>query len=230
MMAIAIMQPYLFPYIGYWQLINAVDIFVIFDDVSFIKRGYINRNSILVDGKSHLFTLGLIKASQHKLISDIQVGNNRDRILKTIKMAYKKAPYFKAVYPLLEDILNQEEKMLAKFLGNSLEIVSSYLHIDTRFVYSSAIEKDNSLKGQGKILDIAKRLAATTYINSIGGQKLYDKEKFRQENIQLNFIKTKPLEYKQFEKFFVPNLSIVDAMMFNAVEDIQVMINNFELI
>ena len=83
-MTVAIMQPYLFPYIGYWQLIHAVDTFVIFDDVNYIKKGYINRNNILVNGQKQTFTLELMSASQNKLINDIDIGNNIEKVMESI--------------------------------------------------------------------------------------------------------------------------------------------------
>ena len=229
-MTLAIMQPYLFPYIGYWQLINTADTFVIYDDVNFIKQGYINRNSILVNKKKQLFTLELIQASANKLINEIQIGRNRAKILKTIKQNYIKAPYFKTVYPILEDIFNQDEQNLAKFIGYSLQHISDYLQIETKLIYSSDIKKDNSLKAQDKVIHICKILKATHYINAIGGQELYSKERFKSENIQLNFIKTKLLEYKQFDNEFIPYLSIIDIMMFNDIHDIKMMLNSYELV
>lgn len=227
-MTLAIMQPYLFPYIGYWQLINAVDTFVIFDDVNFIKKGYINRNSILLGGKSQQFTLELIGASQNKLINEIEVGNSSKKLLKTIEMSYKKAPYFERIFPIIEDIFNQDEKNLAKFIGYSLQKVSNYLETDTKFIYSSDIHKDNSLKAQDKILDICKKLKATDYINAIGGQELYDKKKFQEENINLSFLDTELVEYKQFKNEFVPYLSIIDVLMFNSIDRIRDMLSRYE--
>lgn len=229
-MTIAIMQPYLFPYIGYWQLINAVDTFVIYDDVNYINKGYINRNSILSNGKSQQFTLELIGASQNKLINEIEVGNNLKKLLKTIEMSYKKAPYFDNIFLIIEDIFNQEEKNLAKFIGYSLQKIANYLDIDTKFIYSSHIEKDNTLKAQDKIIDICKKLEARVYINSIGGQELYNKEKFKEENIKLNFLKTQFIEYKQFKNDFVPSLSIIDILMFNSKDEIKNMLNRYELV
>ena len=229
-MKIAIMQPYLFPYIGYWQLINAVDTFVIYDDVSFIKKGYINRNAILIGGKSQQFTLELIGASQNKLINEIEIGNNSKKILKTIGMSYKKAPYFDIVFPIIEDVINQNEKNLAKFIGYSLEIFSTYLEINTNFIYSSNIEKNNDLKAQDKIIDISKKLSATNYINAIGGQELYDKDKFQENNITLKFLDTQITEYKQFKNDFISHLSIIDIMMFNSVCEIKKILYNNTLI
>ncbi|MCT7650802.1 WbqC family protein [Aliarcobacter butzleri] len=229
-MTIAIMQPYLFPYIGYWQLINAVDTFVIYDDVNFIKQGYINRNSILSNGKSQQFTLELIGASSNKLIKEIEIGNNANKILKTIKQNYIKAPYFEIVFPMIEDILNQEEKNLAKFIGYSLQQISNYLILDTKFIYSSEIEKDNSLKAQDKVLEICNILKADKYINAIGGQELYNKEIFKENGIELNFLKIELVEYKQFKNDFVPYLSIIDILMFNSKDEIKNMLVRYELV
>jgi len=224
------MQPYLFPYIGYWQLINNVDMFVIFDDVNFIKRGYINRNYILIQGKSKLITLELIKASQNKLIKEIEVGYNSDKLIKTIEMAYKRAPYFKKVFPLIVEILSNKEKNLVKFLSFSLEKISDYLKLNTMFIYSSDIKKDNRLKGQNKIIDICKKIGAKEYVNPIGGITLYKKEVFEKEEIKLKFLKSKKIEYKQFKNEFVPNLSIVDVMMFNDKEKIGSFLKEYDLI
>ena len=229
-MTLAIMQPYLFSYIGYWQLINAVDTFVIFDDVNFIKKGYINRNSILVGGKSQQITLELIGASQNKLINEIKVGNNSQKLLKTIEMSYKKAPYFDNVFSIIEDILNQEESNLAKFIGYSLQKISNYLEIDTKFIYSSSIEKDNSLKAQNKILDICKKLDATDYINAIGGRELYDKDKFEKQNIKLNFLEPEIQKYMQLESEFISYLSIIDIIMFNNKDNISKMLMQYKLL
>lgn len=229
-MKIAIMQPYLFPYIGYWQLISAVDKFIIFDDVNYINKGYINRNNILVNNKSYQFTLDLIGASQNKLINEILIGKNSDKILKTIELNYKKSPYFKDAFPLIEDIFNQKEKNLAKFIGYSLKKISKYLKINITFVYSSDIEKNNYFKNQDKIIDICEKLSATEYINLIGGRELYKSKGFISKNIQLRFIDTKPIKYRQFNDDFVKFLSIIDVMMFNSANELKKIVNCFKLI
>jgi len=218
------MQPYLFPYIGYWQLINAVDVFVIFDDVSYIKKGYINRNSILLNGQGQRITLELIGASQNKLINEIEIRGNSKKILRTIELSYSKAPYFKEIFPIIEEILNQEEKNLAKFIGYSLEKISNYLKIDTKFLYSSSIKKDNSLKAQNKILDICSKLDAKNYINTIGGVNLYDEDRFKKEGIDLNFLKAKIINYQQFKDEFISHLSIIDVLMFNDIDAVRNML------
>ncbi len=224
------MQPYFFPYIGYWQLLYAADTFVIYDDVNFIKQGYINRNSILAGVTSQKVTLEVIGASSNKLINEIYVGNNTKKLLKSIAQAYRKAPEYENIFPLLQSILENPEKNLAKFLKNSIQKISTYLDIDTKIIYSSDIKKDNSLKAQNKVLDICKQLNTSHYINAIGGQDLYSKEAFKSNNIELNFIQTDLIEYEQFKNKFVPYLSIIDILMFNSKQEIQYMLTCYKLI
>lgn len=155
----------------------------------------------------------LIGASQNKLINEIEMGNNENKILQTIERSYKKAPFFNEVFFLLEKIILNQEKNIAKFIGFSLQEILNYLEIDTNLIYSSRIKKNTNLKGQEKILDICKTLNASNYINAIGGQELYSKEKFNEYNINLKFLKTNIIQYKQFNSEFVPFLSIIDILM-----------------
>ena len=229
-MKIAIMQPYLFPYIGYWQLINVVDKFIIFDDVNYINKGFINRNKILVGGKLHQFTLNLIGASQNKLINKIQIEKNYSKILKTIEFNYKKSAQFNNFFPLLKSIFDQKETNLAKFIGNSLKKISEYIEIKTEFAYSSAIKKNNEFKNQDKIINICHTLNATHFINPINGKELYDRKLFAENGIKLNFIQTKSFKYQQFNNQFRPFLSIIDVMMFNNKDHIKSLLNLYELI
>lgn len=229
-MTLGMMQPYFFPYIGYFQLMQVVDIYVLADDLNFMKNGYIKKNSILDQGAPTAILLPLVGASQNKLINEIEVGENVDKLLTGIQRRYTKAPYFKDVFPLLQTIILNEEKNLARYLGSSLMKIADYLNIETAFLYSSEIDKDNSLKFDARIIDVCKRSGADHYINAIGGAALYEKEKFADEGITLNFIDTKEIEYKQFDKEFVPNLSIIDVMMFNSKEDIKAMLDQYELV
>lgn len=231
-MKIGIMQPYLFPYIGYYQLIKAVDTFVIYDDVNYIKQGWINRNRILVNGIENMFSIPLKGGpSQSKKINEMEfLDNTIIKLLRTIEQSYKKSPYFSEVYPLITNILTYEESNMAKFLRYSLNMVMEHLEINTRVLVSSEIEKNNSLKGADKGIDICKQLKATNYINAIGGQELYSKEIFAENGLILNFIETKPIVYPQFKNQFIPWLSIIDVMMFNSVEKIQEMLDSYELI
>jgi len=218
------------PYIGYWQLIKCVDKYVIYDDVNYINRGWINRNNILVNGKKQLFSISLNGASQNKLINAISISDDFVKFRKTIAMAYSKAPYYYDISSLINKIIGFPKDNLANFIGNSIELVCDYLDIKTRLIMSSSIEKNNSLKAQDKILDICSILKADTYINAIGGQELYKKEDFAKEGIRLDFIKSKYIEYPQFKNEFVPWLSIIDVMMFNSVGEISFMLDKYDLV
>ena len=232
-MKISVMQPYFFPYLGYLQMFNAADKFVLLDDVNFIMRGYINRNSILINGKANLFTIPLDKPSQNKLIMDTKLNfdsKSKENFLKTLTLAYKKAPYFNDVYPIMEDIINNPEADLTLFIKYSFEKIKEYLGLNTEILLSSEIEKDNSLKAQDRIIEINKKLNATMYINAIGGQELYNRDDFKKVDIELKFIKMKEIEYKQFKNEFVPNLSFIDVLMFNSIEEVHKLLGEYELI
>ena len=220
-MKLAVMQPYLFPYLGYFQLIRAVDAFVVYDDVNFINRGWINRNSILAQGKALRFTMELEAASQNKLINEIEVKGRNDKLLKSIRQSYSKAPYFSQVFPVIEDILNQQERNLAHFLNYQLRKICDYLGLFPQWHFSSDIKKDKSLRGQDKILAICQELGAEHYINLPGGVELYDRHFFDSKGIELTFIQPLHSSYPQFGNEFVPHLSIIDVMMFNSPGGIQ---------
>lgn len=233
-MKLGIMQPYFFPYIGYYQLINAVDKYIIIDDVNFIKGGWINRNRILVNKQPKYINLPLKGGSRHRHINELEVSSDRSfyqKNLRNLSIHYKKAPYFEEVYPLLEEIMLFEESNLAKWLENSIRKVCNYLDINTPIIVSSNIEKNTDLKCQDKVIDLCKIMEADEYINAIGGQKLYSKDVFMSEGIKLNFLHTNDITYNQFSKDMIePNLSIIDVMMFNSKEEIKKMLEEYTLI
>lgn len=232
-MRLAIMQPYFLPYIGYLQLMNAVDKFVLYDDVNYINKGWINRNRLLVNGQEYLFTIPLKDASQNKLINEIYLSDDpkwRGKLLKTFEQAYKKAPFYSTAFAVTEKIINLDAEKVSDWIAGSFGILIDYLGIQTKIVPSSSIYENTHLKGQERILNICQQVNANHYINPIGGTDLYDKSNFEQVGIQLNFLKSKPLVYSQFKNEFVPWLSIVDIMMFNDVPAIQGYLNEYELI
>lgn len=233
-MKIGIMQPYLFPYIGYWQLIYAVDRFVILDDVNYIMRGYINRNSILLDGKPYKFTIPIKQASQNRLIMDTKLNfeeKDKKKLLATIGNAYKKAPFYERVMPMIKDIILNPQEDLTEYILYSIEMVMKYMEINREIYRSSQIEKDNTLRAQDRIIEICKRLQADTYINPCGGRKLYDHETFEQQGMKLLFLDVcnERIIYKQSQKTFEPNLSIIDVMMFNDITAIKKILEEYEL-
>lgn len=232
-MKVGIMQPYFVPYIGYWQLLNAVDKYVIYDDVNYINRGWVNRNRILLNGEPKYFNLSMLAASQNKLINQICVNKDcrlLEKNLKTIELAYKKAPFYYDVFPLIEQMLRCDKDILSCYISDTIKIVCEYLDIKTELIVSSELKKDCSLKGQDKILAICELLNATEYYNAIGGMKLYSFDAFKEKNIRLAFLKTNKIEYKQFGNEFQSNLSIVDVLMFNSKDEVKKMLNEYTLL
>ena len=231
-MKLGIMQPYFLPYIGYWQLMNAVDKYVIYDDVNFIKGGWINRNQILMNGEGKMINIQMHNASPNKLINEIEVLGNPiyyKKLLKTIESCYKKADYYLEVFPVVESIITQDKVNLAQYLEYSIRQICAYLSIDTQIIVSSTINKNNDLRGQDKVVEICQVLGADEYFNAIGGQELYFDEDFAAKGIKLSFLKTGTIVYKQFNNEFVPNLSIIDLMMFNSRKEIKKMLREYEL-
>lgn len=227
------MQPYFFPYLGYFQLINAVDKFVIFDDVNYINKGWINRNNILVNDKAFMITLPLKEASQNKKILEIGIGQDSkamDKLLKTIAASYKKAPYFEPVFKLIQSIFSGSTKSIAEFNFIQLKTLCDYIGIQTHIVQSARIYNNDELKGQQRIIDICVREKADEYINPIGGTELYDRKMFAEKRIQLYFLKPDLEKYVQFDQPFIPGLSIIDILMFNNAEQTKKMLSQFQLI
>lgn len=231
-MKIGVMQPYFFPYIGYWQLMNLVDEYVIYDDVNYIKRGWMNRNQILLNGEPKRINLHIKDASQNRLIKDTELAQSDEdnrKLLETIAQSYRKAPYFEPVYTLIKTILEYPGKNLSEYLANQIKEICGYLDIQTKLLLSSKIRKNNSLTGEEKIIAICKARGAESYINAIGGKALYHQERFKKENMALQFLRTGEISYQQFGQEFVPSLSIIDVMMFNDIERIKDLLNSFTL-
>ena len=217
-MTIAGNQPYLFPYIGFWQTIHSCNTFVIADSMQYIKQKYVCRNNILLHNKAHQFVLQTHNKKKDSQFNDIQIGNNANKILKSIAHAYNKAPYYSEVYPLIERILMNKEKNLTKYVGYSIKEIVNYLNIDTKIIYLSDIQKETTLKAQNRVIDICKRLQANKLVDTTGAQKIYNKEDFLKSGIILSFLKPDDIKYKQFNDDFIPNLSIIDVLMFNGKE------------
>jgi hypothetical protein len=232
-MNLGIMQPYFFPYIGYFQLIAAVDVFVVYDNIKYTKKGWINRNRMLQNGQDVMFSLPLkndsdfLDVCQRELAADF----NRAKLLNQFKGAYRRAPYFEQTFPLIERIVQCEESNLFNYLLQSITHTCEHLGITTKIRVSSSIAMDHGLKNQDKVLALCSAMDASTYINAIGGMELYAKDAFRERRINLHFIRSKPFDYPQFGNTFVPWLSIIDVMMFNPLTSIQAALsNNYELI
>lgn len=231
-MKIAIMQPYFFPYLGYFQLIHSVDKFVFYDDVNFMKKGWVNRNNILLKGKAHLFSLPLRKASQNRKINEIEVSSISEwakKFLQSLELNYKKAPYFYEVFSLVSDVLRPEVTTVSEAAMLSVEKVSDYLGLEREFIVASQ-SHGNRKKGRlDSLIDICQSERANEYVNAPGGRTLYEAQDFNAFNIGLYFLEPVISEYRQFEDPFVPALSIIDVLMFNSVAETNKMIANYSI-
>lgn len=232
-MKLAIMQPYFLPYIGYFQLLASVDQFIVYDNIKYTKKGWINRNRMLLNGTDVMFSLPLRKGSDSLRVAERELAGDFDRtkLLNHFNGAYCRAPQFHLTYPVLEQIVHHEDANLFRYIHNSIVRLSEHLSIKTEILISSEIVIDHELKGQDKVLALCKAVGADTYINTIGGVELYAKDDFRIQGIQLQFIKARQFEYQQFGSPFVPWLSIVDVLMFNPLNTVRACINdNYEMI
>lgn len=220
MTTIAIMQPYFCPYIGYFQLIKSADVFVIYDNIKYTKKGWINRNRLLANGEAATFSIPIKKDSDHLDVRERFVSDDFDRqkLLNRIKGAYAKAPSFAEAFPVVESVVLCDAQNLFDYVHHSVAEICRYLGIATRIVRSSEIEIDHSLRSQDKVIEICAALQAKTYINPIGGQELYAKEAFLEQGIELRFLQPGDTTYPQLGDSFVEFLSIIDVMMFNARE------------
>ena len=230
-MVLAAHQPYFIPYLAYWQMIGAVDHFLIADDYAFMKQGWINRNRILINGKPNYFRIEVNGQSSYRFINETELlPISVEDKMKTVYMAYHKAPFYAEGSRLMEEILSFPELNLSKFLSNSIFRICDYLGISTAISYTSEIPGNSSLHLEQRIYDFCKAHGADVYVNAVGGQELYHFDEFRQHGIKLRFIDSAHPEYKQFGNEFVGHLSILDAIMFNSKEELQWMLKQYTFI
>ena len=210
---------------------NAADLFLIGDNYNFIKRGWIQRNRILVGGKPFFWGLEVKHMSSFKKINETEFTDiNVSQKLDTIYYAYCRAPQFEAGFALIKKILNFPERNVAEFLFHSIKAVCQYLEINTKFIRSSEILGNDSFKREYRIYDFCQRLGGDTYINAVGGQDLYHFDDFEKHGVKLKFIHPNIRPYKQFHSEFVPGLSILDVIMFNPLSTIKEMLEDYSFI
>jgi len=230
---IAMMQPYLFPYLGYFQLIAAADTFVLGDNLQYTRSGWINRNRILLNGEAKLITFPLKKASREVAIDKRElIDNFQDEILhllRSLSQNYAKAPYRADILSLLERLMLYPHTNLARYTEHSIRELCNYLGIDTPIVRASDLPLPTHIEKQDRVIQTAKQFGAKRYINLIGGRDLYCSDYFAHHGLQLHFHRIDDIRYRQFEKPFVANLSIIDVLMFNSAEQVRQWLPKFSL-
>ncbi|QIH09982.1 MULTISPECIES: WbqC family protein [unclassified Pseudomonas] len=227
-MKLAIMQPYFFPYIGYFDLIASVDKFVFYDDVNFIKNGWINRNRLYLSGDVRYFTAPLSGASSNSKIFEVRIQPRQAwtrKLLESIRQSYAKAPNFIETFDLLRDVLDGDSESVSSLAQKSVQKSAERLGMLTNFIESSSIYENSDLKGTERVLDICLKEGTKEYINLPGGKSLYDETDFLKKGIKLSFTNTSFIPYAQFDRPFSPGLSIIDMMMFNSFEQCRELIS-----
>jgi hypothetical protein len=232
-MKVAIMQPYFFPYIGYFQLIAASDVFVLHDDVQYIKGGWVNRNRILLNGESRMITFPVQKAAYELPINAryyVEDNQARKDIINLIKQGYAKAPCYRQVFPMIEELMLFGDTNVARFNENLVRRIAESLGLACKIITSSSMIKDDRLAGELRVLDICRRLDATDYTNPVGGTDLYHQEAFRECGITLRFLEARNERYEQRCDTWVPFLSVLDVLMFNSIEEIGQLLTKYRLL
>ena len=229
-MKVAVMQPYFFPYIGYYQLVASVDEFVFFDDVTYIKKGHINRNSILLNRNQFDFTIPISKVSQNKKILDHYYSGEFESFFRKITYSYKKAPWFLKVIPIIERVIFDSNNCVAEKNAKSIQMVCEYIGLNRAYSFSSALRIDEKFKAQDRVIEICKRKKSSEYHNASGGINLYRSEDFKKDGIELKFVKTKSMVYSQGDRDFVPNLSIIDVLMWNDLATVRSLLQEYVLV
>ena len=228
------MQPYFFPYLGYFQLFNAVDEFVLYDNIEFTKKGWINRNRILQNGKGVIFTINLKKDSDYLNICNRVISpsykNESKKLLRKIESNYKKSTSYKDVMPLLTEVIESDIENLFDYILNSIVKINDYLNITTPIIISSSLKVPSDLKGADRVIETCKQVNCTEYVNPIGGTNLYSKDNFKANKLDLSFIEMDSIEYSQGKSEFISHLSIIDVLMFNEKKDVIDMLTKYKLV
>jgi len=233
-LVLGIMQPYLFPYIGYFQLIKTCDEFIIYDDVQYIKSGWVNRNRIIQQNEIKYFTLPVKRAPINTQINNYfyadDFSKNKSKILRQIEASYKKSLFFSDVFKLIQECFESSNNNISEFNTQAIKLCCNYLSINTPILLSSELTLNEGITGQDRVIHMNKTMNSTHYINPIGGKDLYSHDEFEKNDIKLNFLKTNNIEYPQFINEHQSFLSIIDVMMFNSQEQIQLLLSKYDLV
>lgn len=228
------MQPYIFPYLGYFQLIHASSHLVFYDDVNFIKQGWINRNRILLNGEAHLITLPLKAASPNRRIMDIEVLTDkafRKKLYRKLEHAYARAPYFVEVMDMVTAVISGDKTRISEMAIQSVVAVQE--HLGLPFTYSRSSKVSPGTVGLGRadrLIQITRDMGYHKYVNSPGGRALYDKAYFIRKGVEIKFIEADSQKYDQHQEQFVDALSIIDVLMYNSREQTKTYLHKYKLV
>ncbi|TWO66648.1 WbqC family protein [Caenimonas sedimenti] len=221
-MKLALMQPYFFPYLGYFSLLAAVDRFVFYDEVQWIKNGWVNRNRVLVGGATSYLTVPVRDAGPSRTIAEVEVAKDagwRRKMFEMVRHAYRKAPYFAPVHDLLQQAVPEAQPHVSAMAKASVRLVAGYLALPVELVDDPGRQGEPGLIGPERVLGVCRDEKATAYWNLPGGKALYDAERFQAAGVALRFVEPVLEPYPQFAAAFVPGLSMLDVLMHNSPQE-----------
>lgn len=232
-MRLAVMQPYFFPYLGYFQLLDAADRFVFYDDVNYIKNGWINRNRVRLRDRAVYLTVPTRGGSSFRRIEEVAVSLDsarwRRKLTALVKDCYACAPCFPEVFPLFAAIIEREFSDVGALAKASVRVVAEHLGLDVSLVDSSRVYGNAALKGEQRVIDICRREGAQEYLNAPGGRALYSSVNFERAGLRLRFLRPRLVPYPQQGSGFLPGLSILDVLMNNPAERARELVRGYEV-
>ena len=235
-MKLGIMQPYFFPYLGYFSLIKNTDKWVVFDTPQYINKGWVNRNRVLSPSKEGFsyITVPVVKHSRDIRIKDVLIDHSRDwkaKIMGQMDYYRKHAPHYMETKEILDELFRRDIDGISELNIAALDMVCGYLGIAFDYsVFSGNTMGIDSVGGPDEwSLEISKKMGASIYVNPPGGRSFFNKEKFDKAGIGLRFLTQRLSIYNTYPYNFVPGLSIIDVMMFNSPTDINNMLEDYEL-
>lgn len=255
-MKLAIMQPYFFPYLGYFQAIAAVDKYILYENLNYITEGWMSRNRILVKNQNEIYIKANVQSkSSNKKISEIELVQNdfwKKKLIKSIDLNYRGSEFFDEIFPIVCKLILTEQKFLYEYNAQIIKEICLYLNISTQIVSNNVnyemmerelnkidckdystfnyLSKTKPIKKVARVIEMCRIENADVFINAIGGKELYDKNEFKEYGIELFFIETKSYYYKQFSESFFPHLSIIDVLMHNGKEGTKKLLTNYNLV
>jgi hypothetical protein len=209
------MQPYFFPYLGYFHLIDAVDCFVVLDDVDYAKNGWINRNRILINSEVSWFTVPVYSTGK-RLTEKRYALDARffDTARRKISFAYGNSALLGQILWLFDQWEASQDTRVASVNTMLLQAVCELVGIRKPvFMASSEMSLHRELTGQQRVYEICKQVGASKYVNLPGGATLYSSEEFQLQGLGLRFVESQFLPYPQRSTAFVPGLSVLDLLL-----------------
>lgn len=232
-MLLVIHPAYFFPYLPYFQLLHAADRFLFLDDVTLIRRGWANRNRVLMAGQPTYLTIPLEGASQNRRVDETKIFEGTDwrrRIRRTVQRCYQRAPFYARGAALLDEVLDTPADSITDLARTSVLRTCQLLGVEVEVARTSQRHPAGDLRGQARMIEICKREGATTYLNAAAGRHLYDRPSFDQAELELRFLQPGSIEYDQRRPGFVPGLSILDVIMFNDLPQIASMLERYQVV